>query len=535
MAETAPGYRTDPDTPAATSSGARAAGRQRSTIEAVHMLGASPSAPTTLPDLADSARSAATVPAIPTGVDQKMTGVLNIGDMNIADTRSRPILERVAFRTSRLAEFVGRRELTAQTGHPPDEWPLVVLKELVDNALDECEEAMIAPKIDIEVSTDPGEISVTDNGRGLPLETVRDVLDYSCRVSSREAYVSPTRGAQGNALKTLVAMPFALHGSVGTTVIEAQDLRHTITFRVDQLRQEPAIDHHATPLPSGKKGTRICVRWPDSARSILADAEQRFLQIADDFGWLNPHLRITVRWNGIERVSRDPSNLAWEKWRACDPTSAHWYDEARFERYVAAHVSRDQDHGCDRTVRLLIKDFRGFSGSAKQKLVLDETKLPRAAASSLFDRDGQSESALQQRLLAALKAHSKPVKPRDLGLIGKDHLLARFSEIGVEQETFKYQKALGETEGLPWVVETAFGWCPSLGRRRIIVGVNCSVALGNPFRSFGRYGGEGLESFLADQRAGRNEPIIFVLHYACPRPPFIDRGKSAIIVPGGER
>jgi hypothetical protein len=83
-------------------------------------------------------------------------------------------------------------------------------------------------------------------------------------------------------------MPFALHGGVGTTVIEAQGVRHTINFSVDQLRQEPAIDHHAMALPSGKKGTRICIGWPDSARSILADAEPRFLQIADDFGWLNP-------------------------------------------------------------------------------------------------------------------------------------------------------------------------------------------------------------------------------------------------------
>jgi len=67
----------------------------------------------------------------------------------------------------------------------------------------------------------------------------------------------------------------------------------------------------------------------------------------------------------------------------------------------------------------------------------------------------------------------------------------------------------------------------------IIIGVNWSVGLGNPFRSFGRYGGEGLESLLADQRAGRNEPIVFVLHYACPCAAYTDRGKSAIVLPGG--
>ena len=53
-------------------------------------------------------------------------------------------LERTTFRTSRLLEFCSRKELIAQTGHEPDAWPLVVLKELVDNALDACEEAGIA-------------------------------------------------------------------------------------------------------------------------------------------------------------------------------------------------------------------------------------------------------------------------------------------------------------------------------------------------------------------------------------------------------
>ena len=271
------------------------------------------------------------------------------------------------------------------------------------------------------------------------------------------------------------------------------------------------------------------------ASSILADAEEAFLQIADDFGWLNPHLSIRVQWDGAERVNHTASDPSWEKWRPSDPTSPFWYDPVRLGRYVAAHVSRDQNHGRDRTVREFISELRGFSGSAKQKLVLDETGLTRAPLSSLFGPAGKPREDLIEALLGALKKHSKPVKPQDLGLLGKDHLLARFKEVGVQAETFKYRKAPGETEELPWVVETAFGWCPSLDRRRIVVGVNWSVGLGNPFRSFGRYGGEGLESLLAQQRAGRDEPIIFVLHFACPRAAYTDRGKSAIVLPGGPR
>ena len=256
--------------------------------------------------------------------------------------------------------------------------------------------------------------------------------------------------------------------------------------------------------------------------------------MADDLGWLNPHLRLIVTWDAIERVRREPSDPAWKKWRACDPTSAHWYDEHRLTRYIAAHVARDQDHRRDRTVREFISELRGFSGSAKQKQVLEQTGLTRAPLSSLFGPDGSPVADRITDLLHALKTFSKPVKPIDLGLIGKDHLRACFDAVGLEAETFKYHKALGEADGLPWIVETAFGWCPSLEQRRIVVGVNWSVALGNPFRSFG-HASEGLESLLADQRAGRNEPIVFVLHFACPRTQYTDRGKSAIVLPGEGR
>ena len=45
-------------------------------------------------------------------------------------------LERVDFKTSRLLDFVGKRELTPQIGHESELRPLVALKELLDNSLD---------------------------------------------------------------------------------------------------------------------------------------------------------------------------------------------------------------------------------------------------------------------------------------------------------------------------------------------------------------------------------------------------------------
>ncbi len=66
----------------------------------------------------------------------------------------------------------------------------------LDNALDASEEAEIPPVISASIT--PTSFTISDNGAGIKPSTIKAVLDYNVRVSAREAYVSPTRGAQGN-------------------------------------------------------------------------------------------------------------------------------------------------------------------------------------------------------------------------------------------------------------------------------------------------------------------------------------------------
>jgi hypothetical protein len=76
--------------------------------------------------------------------------------------------------------------------------------------------------------------------------------------------VAPDRGRPGNALKTVVAMPFALSGEEGRVEIVACGVRHEIAFAVDRIAQQPVIDHREHPA-AVKTGTTITVHWPESA------------------------------------------------------------------------------------------------------------------------------------------------------------------------------------------------------------------------------------------------------------------------------
>jgi hypothetical protein len=95
------------------------------------------------------------------------------------------------------------------------------------------------------------------------------------------------------------------------------------------------------------------------------------------------------------------------------------------ERLIAAYITHDADRDRARTVREIVTEFRGLSGTAKQARVLYETGLARAHLTDLVNGDS-FEAATINKLLTAMQKHSKPVKPAMLGVIGRDHFRQRF-------------------------------------------------------------------------------------------------------------
>jgi DNA topoisomerase VI subunit B len=171
------------------------------------------------------------------------------------------MLTRTTFETSRALEFFSERELIMQMGFERRAWPIALLKELLDNALDACESAGVAPEI--AVCTDGATLTVEDNGPGLPVDTLERSLDYTIRVSDKAHYVSPSRGQLGNALKCVWAAPYVLQPSRPARVdVTTQGTRYQLDVHLDPLAQAPQLTLTAHPAAMIKSGTAITMHWP---------------------------------------------------------------------------------------------------------------------------------------------------------------------------------------------------------------------------------------------------------------------------------
>ncbi|MGO9055925.1 MAG: ATP-binding protein [Candidatus Binataceae bacterium] len=440
-------------------------------------------------------------------------------------------LNRVAFTTDRTLEFFSESELTTQLGYGPKLWPLVLVKELIDNALDACE-ATTAITPDITVTIDNDALTVTDNGPGLPAAIVERSLDYRVRISNKKHYVAPTRGQLGNALKCVWAAPFVAHGQ-GLIEVAAGDRHHRIEVSLNRIAQQPQINH-TVKVGAVKKGTSVKIRWPQVA-SYPANEYQDFYRaesleqalgdLIADFAAFNPHASFALCVQ-TRRVAHHPAtDPSWRKWRADAPTSPYWYTPATLRGLIAAYLNEG-----DRHLRDFVGEFSGLAGTQVRADVLGP--FTKAGVRKLSDLvvNGDVDLGEVTRLLAAMKAHSKPVEPTRLGVLGRAHLEKVLTGRGAG--AIKYCKVADlDEQGLPFVVEVAFGIKEGSDReadqeedtaeRRLIVGMNWSPVFKIPASS--------IEDILGNQcLVGRQDSVVYLLHMAHPHFEFTDHGKGAL-------
>jgi DNA topoisomerase VI subunit B len=442
-------------------------------------------------------------------------------------------LDRTTFQMSRVLEFFSEKELQMQIGFPVGGWPIALLKELIDNALDACETAGISP--DIEVTLEPDAFSVQDNGPGLPTSTLERALDYLIRVSDKAHYVSPSRGQMGNALKCVWAAPYVVHGEAGAVEVVTGGTRHRIAVTVDRIAEQPQLHHDRAPDGFVNTGTLVKLYWPGVASFLSAADTDGFYKSAYElileYVAFNPHSSFTYHEPGEDfSAVLQRTTDGWRKWAPSDPTSAHWYTAERLRGLIAAYIADERRGGRARTVREFVSEFAGLSSTAKQKLVTEAAGLSRAYLHDLV-QDEQVSLVHVCGLLSAMREASRPVKPGALGVLGEAHVRSHLCREWADPESIKYRKVEGYLDdGLPVVLELAFAWrtddCETEGRQ-IIAGVNWAPCIRFPFQE--------LPSWLGEQRLDEDDPVLFFAHLAMPRPDFTDRGKSILSLPADVR
>jgi DNA topoisomerase VI subunit B len=425
---------------------------------------------------------------------------------------------RKAFTTSRLAEFATKAELVKQIGHDPDDWLSVAVKELTDNAIDEAEERGCAPVVRIAVDTAAKTLTVEDEGAGLKPEVIERLLDFSAKTSSRAAYVSPTRGQQGNALQTILAMPFALDpADPGEVIIGSCGQRHAIGLTRDPLSGEPIVGHETRPRPPGLMGTEVTVRWPTLPPAFEA------LYIAMNYDWFNPHLAISLKVDGKTLYDNPSTDDGWKKWKPSQPTSPHWYDPERLLGWMKAEATYAKEHETRMpTVREFVAQFHGLSSTLKSKDVVGVVEASRETVEEFVTSGGEAHArARAAALLDCMRRLSEPVKPERLGILGQPHLFEMMRANGGVPGSMRYRRDAFLHEGLPYVIEAAFAYAPDRYDRLLVPGLNFSPTVGGkPFGDLGEY----LERYWVSD----DDPVIVCVHITTPRFEFRDKGKSTV-------
>lgn len=456
------------------------------------------------------------------------------------------ILERRHFTINPATDYFTADGLQKQTGQPVNQFRHVAIKELIDNALDAAETAGVAPVVSVEFTESENGLTLTvaDNGTGIPADVVaRIVSRFSSSTSDKASYRAPTRGAQGNAIKTLIGMPVALGAARSRLAIAAAGIQHTLEVWISPAG-DVRHEHHQSPAEA--TGTRITLLIPRSRDCYYWEPECWLL----GFALFNPHARLQIReiapvWERqTENDEAKPASLPFsdlsfppsvafpaEKWRKflpTDPTPAHWYRPAEFSRLIhrIAGVAPDQ------TVGALIQEFKGTSRKWRT--------IAKAISAATVGALAADESAIAA-LHGALLTETDPPRPEVLGRVGPEHFEALLnSRFEIKRCWYKHQ--WGIADGMPYLIEVALAETEKPGS--VFYGLNFSVPFSDPlsttrlvFEGQERIENYGLSAFLKDagvvngDRYGKAIYTVAVVHLVMPLLPALDRGKSRLDIP----
>jgi len=383
-------------------------------------------------------------------------------------------------------------------------------------------------------------LSVSDNGPGIPAEVVRKVLDYNIRVSDKAAYRSPTRGAQGNALKTVIGIPYAL-GSREPLVVEAQGVSHRIRPWVGPAG---AVHFDYAPaemlLGADEPGTTVSLQMPDDPELVRGFDPLHWVR---SFAAFNPHATLSYQAKSDDsknvEIYKSTHEGPFKKYVPSQPTSPHWYRSESLKVLVFSHIGHTRKGGRDMPTGEFVRQFQGLTSTAKARAVVKQLG---EGFTHLSDFEGNEGKVAE--LLAAMQAATKEPKAKALGFVGKEHFEAFFERVyGSVIENTYVRRSSTLPSGLPFTFEFALATLDEPGH--LYCGINFSPTFGDPLEGTALAGPEfrarGMQGFLSQayalpetEAAWYETPASVAVagHIITPAPMFLDRGKTRLDMEG---
>ena len=407
--------------------------------------------------------------------------------------------------TSRGSEYFLKDSLRTLTGLVETRWDEAFLKELSDNALDSIDEA--ESKV-LRVHYGAKHLGVFDSGPGMSEDLLDKVHDFGVYVSSKRLFRVPSRGAQGNALKTLTGIAFhkgyriyyfsngkRYYYKLDAALLRAGEVRFKKTIRDTKVKNNGVIvvgpKLHEGEIQSTLRGFH------------LANLDT---QIETNNAIFQPKTKVIARSN---------------------KTFIHWYDRTDFEDLLNIIAGKDPD----RSIRKFCNIFSGTQRIMKDLPIQTKT---------LKNISGNSESI--KVLYDFLMEKIKPPNPKILKTsAGKSAFVAALGGDD-EEQNFRYKQVSGTYQHgsatIPYMIEGAIVQGLS-GPSRAFNLVNSS----KPYRSdpflvnsadvtFHNKSGHisNTSALLTLMDFSESDGVLLVLHLVSPYLQFTDKGKTAISV-----
>lgn len=461
--------------------------------------------------------------------------------------------------TTRHREFdyLQLRWLEKTTGRPSHDWDLYLVKELLDNALDADERCARQHGGPIELTVEfthqrlaelgiyPLDITV-QNGAPFPVEQLPAIFDLTAYTSDKSHYNYPSRGQQGNALKTILGIPYALHREFYSDyfnirkplVIETGEHAYQISLDIDEGRQVvQLLPVQRQPLREPCPGSRIRVgidRFIQERPRSMADLQDW----ARRFALLNP--QATFHWRvqlGQEQASWDlPGDPDW-RGRFDDVAPVHWYDYTQLRELLLA---LERELGPEAPLPQVLQAFAGFGPEEDPEGQRARALCEQRGLHTLGDMRLISDHirTLREGLWGPLKQQGRQIPAEQLGGVGEGRagtVLGRFFQL---DQPPLYRRIVHEDPAdpaHPFVLELALARLPAGHKRTIWTGLNHTPTYEDPFSHRPLFPPRqpeepvfGLDGFLDSYGQTADQPLLLVLHLISPNLGYQDFAKTVI-------